>query len=373
MWGEADGEVLRHPDEAVVTAIRTIFARFAETGSARRVWLWLRDQGHKLPLQMHAHAEIRWVEASYHAIHQVLVNPVYAGAYVYGKTRTELTLDAAGARKKRIRHLPRNEWQVLIKEHHQGYIDWQTYEANQQRIAKNTRPGPHKVGGAVREGGALLQGLASCGHCGRRLRTHYSGRTSSPGYHCSGEHLVEGRGSYCLNIGGVQIDDAVARAFIAALEPATIAATLAAAERLEMDREAGLKHWRLSVERASYAAGLAERRYRAVDPDNRLVARGLERVGRKPRRSRQLRQNLHIASRSVRACSRERARSPPHTRPDLATVWAAATTTPRDRKELLGTLLEEVTIMVERDKSAAHLTLRWKGGTLNEIDLSLPR
>jgi Recombinase/Recombinase zinc beta ribbon domain len=225
VWGEADGEFLRHPDEAVVTAIRTIFARFAETGSARRVWLWLRDQGHKLPLQMHAHAEIRWVEASYHAIHQVLVNPVYAGAYVYGKTRTELTLDAAGARKKRIRHLPRDEWQVLIKEHRQGYIDWQTYEANQQRIANNTRPGPHKVGGAVREGGALLQGLAGCGHCGRRLRTHYSGRTSSPGYHCSGEHLVEGRGSYCLNIGGVQIDDAVARAFIAALEPATIAAS----------------------------------------------------------------------------------------------------------------------------------------------------
>ena len=105
------------------------------------------------------------------------------------------------------------------QEHHRGYIDWHTYEANQQRIARNTRPGPHKAGGAVREGSALLQGLASCGHCGRRLRTHYRGRNSTPGYHCSGEHLVEGRGSYCLNIGGVQIDDAVARAFIAAPWP----------------------------------------------------------------------------------------------------------------------------------------------------------
>jgi DNA invertase Pin-like site-specific DNA recombinase len=374
VWGEADGEVLRHPDEAVVTAIRTIFARFAETGSARRVWLWLRDQGHKLPLQMHAHAEIRWVEASYHAIHQVLVNPVYAGAYVYGKTRTELTLDAAGARKKRIRHLPRDEWQVLIKEHHQGYIDWQTYEANQQRIAKNTRPGPHKVGGAVREGGALLQGLASCGHCGRRLRTHYSGRTSSPGYHCSGEHLVEGRGSYCLNIGGVQIDDAVARAFIAALEPATIAATLAAAEQLEMDREAGLKHWRLGIERASYAAGLAERRYRAVDPDNRLVARGLERAWEESLASLEA-ARAELARREQersRVLSREERDRLGTLGPDLATVWAASTTTPRDRKELLGTLLEEVIVTVERDKSAAHLTLRWKGGTLTEIDLALP-
>src|SRR5205823_8182759 len=156
VWGEAEGEVLLHPDEAVVTAIRTIFARFAETGSARRVWLWFRDQGLQLPLQMSAHAEIRWVEASYHAIHQVLSNPVYAGAYVYGKTRTEMTLEPSGLRRKRIKHLPRDQWQVLTKEHHRGYIDWQTYEANQQRIAKNTRPGPHKAGGAVREGSALL-------------------------------------------------------------------------------------------------------------------------------------------------------------------------------------------------------------------------
>jgi Recombinase len=185
VWGEEDGEVLFHPDEAVVTAIKTVFEHFTETGSARRVWLWFRSEGVKFPLQMHEHAEIRWVEASYHAIHGVLTNPVYAGAYVYGKTRTETTLDASGARKKRRRYLPREQWQVLIKEHHEGYIDWSNYEANQRRIAKKTRPRSHNdpanSGGAVREGGALLQGIASCGHCGRRLRTHYSGRNSSPG------------------------------------------------------------------------------------------------------------------------------------------------------------------------------------------------
>src|ERR1700758_346016 len=278
IWGEADGEVRFHPDEAVVTAIRNVFARFSETGSARRVWLWFRSEELTFPLQMHQSGAIRWVDASYTAIHHVLTNPVYAGAYTYGKTRQETTLDAAGVRRKRIRHLPRSEWQVLIPEHHAGFIDWQTYEANQVRLARNTRPGPHKVGGAVREGNALLQGLASCGHCGRRLRTHYRGRNSAPGYHCAGEHLVEGRGSYCLNIGGVQIDDAVTCAFIAALEPAKIRATLAAAEQIEMDRESALKHWRPGVEQASYAASLAERRYRAVDPDNRLVARGLERA-----------------------------------------------------------------------------------------------
>src|SRR6516165_8901234 len=183
VWGEADGEVRFHPDEAVVTAIRNVFARFAEMGSARRVWLWFRSEGLTFPLQLHARAEIRWVEASYTAIHQ-----------------------------------------VFIPEHHPGFIDWQTYEANQQRLAANTRPQPHKGGGAVREGGALLQGLASCGHCGRRLHTHYRGRNSSPGYHCAGKVLVENRGVYCLNIGGIQIDDAVTRTFVAALEPAGLAA-----------------------------------------------------------------------------------------------------------------------------------------------------
>ena len=375
VWGETDGEVLFHADEAVVTAIRSIFQRFAETGSARRVWLWFRAQDHKLPLRMSEHVDIRWVEASYHAIHQVLTNPVYAGAYVYGKTRTEMMLDASGVRRKRIKHLPRDQWQVLIKEHHQGFIDWQTYEANQQRIARNTRPGPHKEGSAVREGSALLQGLAYCGHCGRRLRTHYHGRNSSPGYHCAGERLVEGRGSYCLNIGGVQIDAAVAGAFLAALEPAKIRATLAAAEQIEMDRESALKHWRLGVERASYAVSLAERRYRAVDPDNRLVARGLEREWEESLTS------LETAKAELARREQERPRVlsiEEHSRlcalgPDLAAVWAATTTTPRDRKELLGTLIDEVIVKVERDKCAAHLTLRWKGGALTEIDLSLPR
>ena len=378
VWGDEDGEVRFHPDEAVVTAIKTVFERFAEMGSARRVWLWFRSEGVKFPLQMHEHAEIRWVEASYHAIHHVLSNPVYAGAYAYGKTRTETTLDASGARKKRLRRLPREEWQVLIKEHHEGYIDWPTYEANQARIAINTRPRPHHdpshSGGVVREGGALLQGLASCGHCGRRLRTHYSGRNSAPGYHCSGEYLVNGRGSYCLNIGGVQIDEAVARAFIAALEPAKLAATIAAAERLEADREATLKQWRLGVERANYQASRAERRYRAVDPDNRLVARGLEREWEESLSALEA-AKAELARREAerpRTLSNEERANLLTVGADLNAVWNAPTTSARDRKELLRTLLEEVIIKVERDKFAAHLTMRWKGGALTELDLYLP-
>jgi len=165
------------------------------------------------------------------------------------------------------------------------------------------------------------------------------------------------------------------RAFIAALEPAKVTATLAAAERLEADREATLKQWRHGVERASYEAQRAERRYRAVDPDNRLVARGLEREweeslsaleAAKAELARRERERPCVISQDER--DRLLALGP-----DLATVWHTATTTPRDRKDLLRTLIEEVVIKVERDKATAHLTLRWKGGAINEIDLALPR
>ena len=129
----------------------------------------------------------------------MLSNPVYAGAYAYGKSRTEQFVDEQGLVRKRIRMLPRGQWAVLIPGHHQGYIDWPTFEANQQRLGTNTRPQPHKPGGALREGAALLQGLATCGHCARKLRTHYRGQQQAPGYHCANKNVVDGRGVYCLN------------------------------------------------------------------------------------------------------------------------------------------------------------------------------
>jgi Recombinase/Recombinase zinc beta ribbon domain len=337
--------------------------------------LWFRSEGLRLPTQMVPKSEILWVDASYHAIHQVLSNPVYAGAYTYGRTRQETTLDGSGVPKKRMRHLPRSEWQVLIKEHHEGYIDWRTYEANQARLAANTRPGPHNASSAVREGSALLQGLASCGHCGRRLKTHYRGRNATPGYHCAGKIIVEGRGCYCLNVGGVQIDEAFARTFLAAIEPAKLAATLAAAERLEADTEAMLKQWRQAVERAAYEARRAERRYRAVDPDNRLVARGLEheweqRLADLAAANQELARRLEQRPRVLGQEERDRLLA---LGADLAAVWDAPTTTPRDQKELLRALIEEVILSVDRDEPAAHLTVRWKGGALTDVDVPLPR
>ncbi|MFE5587493.1 recombinase family protein [Kitasatospora sp. NPDC056531] len=377
VWREDDGEILLHPDEAVTGVIAAIFTHFAECGSARATWLWLREQGLSFPLQRTGEAEIRWVAPTYHAVHKVLTHPAYAGAYVYGKTRHERFLDQDGQLRTRARRLPRDQWQVLLPDHHPGFIDWATFEANQARIGQNTRPDRHGDGtGAVREGCALLQGLAVCGHCGRKLAVHYRGKhRATPGYHCHGAELVAGRGQRCLTVGGVQIDAAVAGAFLAAIEPAALDACLAAADELEAGHDTALAQWRREVERARFQAAKAERRYLAVDPDNRLVARGLEAEWERTLTA--------LAAAEAELARRETRRPTTLTAEeragvlalgnDLPGVWHAPTTTDRDRKEVLHTLLEEVVISLDRHSKRADLTLRWKGGALTDLTVALPR
>jgi len=375
VYGELDGQVLFHPDEAVVGAVRAVFERFEEMGSARRVWKWFRSEGLLFPSQAHSTTEMRWIVPNYGKIHRVLTNPVYAGAYVYGKSRQERYVDESGRVRKRVRKLPRSEWSIVIHDHHEGFVDWPTFEAIQTRLASNTRPRPHSAGGAVREGAALLQGIASCGRCGRSLYVHYSGRTHSPGYHCPGQELVEGRASWCLRIGAGRIHDAVASAFLEALAPAGVEAALRAAELLETEYDAALEQWQLQVERARYEAGLAQRRYRSVDPDNRLVARGLEAEWEASLRAvREAEAELarRAQQRPLELTADERARIQA-LGADLRQVWGASVTTDRDRKELLRTLLEEVIISVDREAEQAHLTLRWRGGQLDDFDIAVPR
>jgi DNA invertase Pin-like site-specific DNA recombinase len=213
VWGEQDGEVLLHPDQAVTEAIQSIFDKFTEMGSVRRVWLWFRSQNLVFPLQSNSFADIQWGTPTYTKIHHVLTNPVYAGAYVYGKTQQERFVDQSGRLKKRVRRVPRSQWQVLIQNHHKGFIDWNTYEMNRHRISNNAHPTTHQATGAIRECAALLQGIATCGRCGRRLRVYYQGRHATPGYYCAANNLTNGRGLHCMRVGGVQIDQAVCRAF----------------------------------------------------------------------------------------------------------------------------------------------------------------
>ncbi len=387
-WGEADAEIRLHPDQAVTGVIAAVFEQFAARGSVRGVWLWLREQNLRWPLQRRAAAavragqlpEITWVEPTYHAVHTTLTHPAYAGAYVYGRTREERYLGADGSLRKRERRLPRDQWEVLITDHHPGLIDWDTYLANQERIGANIRPQPHQPGtGAVREGRALLQGLATCGQCGRKLAVAYRGPAKSvPNYYCQGPgELVDGRGTRHMNVGGLAIDAAVAEAFLAALQPTALQACLAAAQQIEDGRDAALEQWRRQVEQARYAATKAERRYRAVDPDNRLVARGLETEWNTALAA--------LADAEAELARREQAKPKTLTAAeraevlalgaDLGRVWSAATTTDKDRKQLLRALLEEVNITVRRDDPEPHadLVLRWKGGAISDLAVPLRR
>jgi DNA invertase Pin-like site-specific DNA recombinase len=385
VWGEAHGQILRHPDEAVTGVITAVFDQFAVCGSVRATWLWLRDNQLRWPLQRDGYRrdrlpEITWVEPTYHAVHTTLTHPGYAGAYVFGRTRRQRYVAADGHLRARERRLRQDEWEVLIPDHHRGFIDWPTYQSNQDRIGRNIRPQPHQPGtGAVREGAALLQGLASCGRCGRKLAVFYRGPTrSTPGYYCNGTgELVDGKGVRHLNVGGQGIDAAVAEAFLAALSPAAVQACLAATEQLEAGHDAALDQHRRQVEQARYTAMKAERRYRAVDPENRLVARGLETEWNTALQ--------HVADAEAELARRQHRRPVPLTDEQRATiaalgddlnqVWAAPSTTDKDRKQLLRTLLDEVHITVHRDQPDPHaeLLLRWKGGTISELDVPLRR
>ncbi|HEU4650288.1 MAG TPA: recombinase family protein, partial [Croceibacterium sp.] len=377
IWGEEEGEILIDPDEAIRGAIATIFDRFAELGSVRQVWLWMRRESVQFPMRRFAHGEIQWTVPTYHQIHSVLESPVYAGAYVFGKTRRERYVDEHGQTRQRMRRLPQTEWAVLIWEHHPGFIDKAAFDANRERIARNTRPRAHEPGGAVREGSALLQGIATCGRCGRKLKVHYQGRRGhqSPAYHCPSSILVENRGRWCLRIGGGQIDQAVAGALLAALSPAGVKAALQAAEALEQDHDAALKQWRLQLERAKYQADRAERRYRQVEPEHRLVARGLERdwehaLTELAKTEAELALREQQRPRTLTEDERERLLA---LGADLGRVWSAPTTTDRDRKQLLRCLIEEVTIDADKQERRATVTIRWKGGAITELAVTLPK
>jgi DNA invertase Pin-like site-specific DNA recombinase len=387
IWGEADGEICFHPDEAVTGVIAAVFSQFAVCGSVRATWLWLREQGLRWPLQKVAYTrrgpaipEITWVEPTYHAVHTTLTHPAYAGAYVYGRTRKERYLDRGGALRQRSRRLPSGQWEVLIPDHHPGFTDWDTYQASQAKIGGNIRPQASQPGtGAVREGSALLQGLATCGSCSRKLAIFYRGPAKTvPNYYCQGSaELVDGRGSRHMNVGGQAIDAAVAAAFLAALQPAALQACLQAAEELEHGHDAALDQHRRQVEQARYQATRAERRYRAVDPENRLVARGLETEWNTALQQ--------LADAEAELARRETARPKTLTPAeraailalggDLGQVWDAPTTTDKDRKQLLRTLLEEVNITARRDDPDPHarLILRWKGGAISELTVPLRR
>ena len=276
---DQDDRVIITPDEAVAEAIATVCRRFGELGSARQVLLSLREDGLLLPRLPNGSRRITWAPASYPAVHDFLTNPAYAGAFVFGRTRTEKRLDPAGKLVTSVRVLPREQWAVLIPGHHPGYISWETYEANTARLRANWRPPRGHGGGAPREGAALLQGLLRCGRCGRIMQTGYSGpKGNSPRYVCARAKQLYATERGCCSIGGGRLEKTILAELFAVLEPAALEATAKALAEADEQYQRRLAAFELAAERARYEAGRAQRQYDTVEPENRLVARTLERA-----------------------------------------------------------------------------------------------
>ena len=368
-----DDRVVLCPDEQVRHAIERVFVLWRRLGSARQVVLELIAEGQLLPRRTVGQRRVRWARASYGAVHDFLTNPAYAGAFVFGRTRREKTIAPDGRLRVRDVEVPLQEWSVCLPEHHPGYVSWAEYLATRERLRANVRP-RGEGGGAAREGAALLQGLVRCGRCGRRMQVAYSGNGGKVRrYACVRGHVLHHTESSCQTLGGGRLENAVVAAFLDAVTPAGVAATAGAIRELEDQHEQRIAGQRLALERAEYEARRAERQFDACEPENRLVARSLER---------KLEEALTAAERERgKLAVVEQARPQPLTDAerralaalarDLPRVWQAATTSDRDRKQLLRTLIREIVVTVNAAERRADVEIAWEGGARSELQVKL--
>jgi len=263
---DEDGEIVLCPDEQVRHAIDRVFRMWGALGSARQVALELIAEGQLLPRRTIGQRRIRWARASYGAVHDFLTNPAYAGAFVFGRQRTEKRLDEHGQVRERRVTVPIEEWSVCLPEHHPGYVSWDQYLSTRARLKANVRP-RGEGGGAAREGTCLLQGLVRCGRCGRKMQVAYSGSDGKIGrYACVRGRVMHATAKACQSIGGRRLDQAVAAAFLDAVAPAGIAATAAAIGEIEQQHQARMTGQHLALERAQQDAGRAQRRFARASP-----------------------------------------------------------------------------------------------------------
>jgi predicted DNA-binding transcriptional regulator AlpA len=371
---DQDGAVIITADEAVREAIATVYRRFTELGSARQVLLSLRGDGLLLPRRHNGSRRITWTQASYPAVHDLLTNPAYAGAFVFGRTRAWKRVDASGKILSGVREVPREQWAVLIPGHHPGYISWETYEANTARLRANWRPPRGHGGGPPREGRALLQGLLRCGKCGRIMQTGYSGTAgNSPRYLCARAKQLYAGEHTCQSIGGIRLEKTILAELFKVLEPAALEATARALDEADERYRRNLAAFGLGVERARYEADRARRQYDQVEPENRLVARTLERAwedklaavrqAENDLRAQQARHPVSLTSEELGWITTAGA--------DIAAVFHADTTTFPERKQLLRAMISEIIVTVNAGERAADLKIIWQGGAATDLAMTM--
>jgi excisionase family DNA binding protein len=361
------------PDLRVREGIALAFRKFAEFQSVRQVHLWLRQEQIRMPAVEIAEQGQRvvWKLPVYSTVLRLLTNPIYAGAYAFGRTGTRVTVEAGRKRVVRGHRRDRSEWEVLIPEHHEGYVSWAEYERNQRLIADNAQGKGLMARGSVRRGDALLAGLLRCGHCGRRLHVSYSGTQGfCVRYNCRGAHLNHGA-ERCISFGGLRVDAAVAAEALRLLAPLGVEAALRAIDACAEDADEARRQVELALTQARYEANLARRQYDAVDPDNRLVASELERRWNDGLvEVRRLEERLaEIETARSEAVSPEEQDRLMALGADLETVWRHPRAAAEMRKRILRTAIAE--IVAKLTDGAVELVLHWRGG--DHTRLSVPR
>jgi DNA invertase Pin-like site-specific DNA recombinase len=365
-----NGKVEIDPDRRVQQAVRLVFAKMKELGSARQVLLWFRGEKTNLPalvLEGTGH-NILWKLPVYNTIWHMLRNPMYAGAYAFGKTESRTKVIAGRARKSEGHSKPADSWMVLIRDHHPGYISWVQFERNQSMLADNAHMKSRMEPKAGRGGRSLLAGLLRCRRCGRMLHVAYSGSHSEvPRYHCRGAHINHG-GAWCISFGGLRPDRAVAAEILKAVQGNAIEAALEVAARVTEQRDLRHRALSLELEQAQYEVRLAARRYESVDPDNRLVAAELEARWNAALRTmgeveQRLRQN-DLPDQVTRVPDKETLCSLAH---DLPAVWNSTGADMRLKQRIVRILVEEIVADVDEAATEIVLLIHWRGGQHSEL------
>ena len=365
--------IARDPDLRIREALGLVFRKFAEFQSMRQVHLWLRQEQVLLP-SVEATEDGRrivWKLPVYNTVRALLTNPIYGGAYAFGRTASRVTVENGRKRISRGHRRDREEWDVLIVDHHEGYIPWAEFERNQRLIADNANCRGLMVRGAVRRGDALLAGLLRCGHCGRRLHVSYSGTDGyCVRYNCRGAHINHGTRP-CIAFGGLRIDAAVSTEILRHLAPLGVEAALEAITTREEENSETRRQAELALTQARYEADLARRQYDAVDPVNRLVAAELERrwndrLADVQRQEERLAAMTASRPETLGAGEKDRLMA---LGADLETAWSHPGATAETRKRILRAVLEEIVATLTEER--IELVIHWRGG--DHTRLALPR
>ena len=361
----SDGKIVKDPDQRVQQAVQLVFDKMAALGSMRQVLIWFRQEKVCLPAFPVGQGTMVWKLPVYSNIRCMLTNPVYAGAYAFGKTETRVKVVGGHARRSSGHRKPSQEWKVLIRDHHPGYISWEEYERNQAMIAENTHMKSGVEPKAGRGGRGLLAGLLRCRRCGRMLYVNYAGTAIR--YMCRGGHNDRAE-NWCVGFGGLRVDMAVTNEVLRAIEGHAIEAACEAAEQLQRQRQELRKAIELELEQARYEAGLAARRYEAVDPDKRLVAAELEtRWNEALQKIQDLANKLNEFDHNTQSVPLPDKRVLLSLAQDLPSVWNAPSTDMRVKQKIVRILIQEILADVDDNSKEIVLLIHWAGGRHSEL------